>query len=641
MIKLATSTSNIKLKQSVQNSPSKISKKYTNQLSLGGTSKLKLKLVNKNSPKRNDNLEDSPSKILRITKSKIKKQRTMDANIKINFKGKVKNNNDTPNLNPPVNNDPLSVLLQTTTKESKQNSVFKSLEKVSLPKIENPPYLDIQNPLEYSFGEIPNINKTIKKVKTLQTGCLNFSQKNEGLLNNLNIQENNIISPTTKNFLKNELSIPPENPKVILKKKSTFGTETRQRHKKIIALKTPKNLNLYLQTGMSTTNQNLKDYKSKSSYKYANAITNSNSNSNSNPNIEIKINPAKISSHFISDQIRTYGVNSYKASHKEKNYNKVSIILSVQKPKNYKGDVQHWPVISYFAIFEGEKGSKCCDFLRDNLHHFIIGNEYFPKNPAMALSEGFLKAQEEYLNFIKNEPNNKSSSSALVALMINENLYLAIVGSGNSIISAFEGNKSYSLKNQKSNSKGNILCQSTKTNFNSNLSEKGRIFCLSYDKNESDSKGGETKFSNTVDFKKENLIPIIKTYNLKESPFDFLFLANSKMFEEITKEEIFEEVFKNLTDSQNKEMNIHSLCGETVNNIIKKAYKNGSKENMSCILLFFSPFMTKFDNLETFLKKYEKDSEKKISLKKDNLNTVEEYKKIKPEIRIKNLSIKV
>ena len=110
---------------------------------------------------------------------------------------------------------------------------------------------------------------------------------------------------------------------------------------------------------------------------------------------------------------------------------------------------------AYFAIFEGEKGNKCADYLRDNLHQFIFHNENFPKDPKTVLNSGFQEAQEEYLKFLNLENNQEENkekfinqkSSALICLSINENLYLASLGEGNAIIGKFQGREIFTLKN--------------------------------------------------------------------------------------------------------------------------------------------------------------------------------------------------
>lgn len=47
-----------------------------------------------------------------------------------------------------------------------------------------------------------------------------------------------------------------------------------------------------------------------------------------------------------------------------------------------KPDSLVWPNCSFFAIYDGHGGTMCAEFLRDNLHYFIIKDEFFPKDPT-------------------------------------------------------------------------------------------------------------------------------------------------------------------------------------------------------------------------------------------------------------------
>jgi protein phosphatase 2C family protein 2/3 len=43
-----------------------------------------------------------------------------------------------------------------------------------------------------------------------------------------------------------------------------------------------------------------------------------------------------------------------------------------------------------FGIFDGHGGSACAEYLRDNLHLLLIHQNYFPKNPGLALKNAIL-----------------------------------------------------------------------------------------------------------------------------------------------------------------------------------------------------------------------------------------------------------
>ena len=69
--------------------------------------------------------------------------------------------------------------------------------------------------------------------------------------------------------------------------------------------------------------------------------------------------------------VLSYGANTNQGIYRNYNEDRVSIILNFQKPKE-RSDVIVWPKCSFFGVFDGHGGTKCADFLRDNLHNFII-----------------------------------------------------------------------------------------------------------------------------------------------------------------------------------------------------------------------------------------------------------------------------
>lgn len=108
------------------------------------------------------------------------------------------------------------------------------------------------------------------------------------------------------------------------------------------------------------------------------------------------------------------------------------------RPKSFIGQV--WPKCSFFAIYDGHGGNICADFLRDNLHDYIIKDPSFPRNPKEAIEKGFEKAEKEFinhhsLNTTKTEILDKSGSCAIVIMTVDDMCYVANVGDSRAIIS--------------------------------------------------------------------------------------------------------------------------------------------------------------------------------------------------------------
>ncbi len=67
--------------------------------------------------------------------------------------------------------------------------------------------------------------------------------------------------------------------------------------------------------------------------------------------------------------VKSYAANTHQGLVRNYNEDRVAIILNIMKPANKKEG--NWPLCSYFAIYDGHGGTKCAEFLRDNLHHYV------------------------------------------------------------------------------------------------------------------------------------------------------------------------------------------------------------------------------------------------------------------------------
>jgi protein phosphatase PTC2/3 len=86
----------------------------------------------------------------------------------------------------------------------------------------------------------------------------------------------------------------------------------------------------------------------------------------------------------------------------DRNYNedRVSIILNILNPPSRQNE--NWPKCSFFGVYDGHGGSACADFLRDNLHQFVIKEPSFPWHPKQAIRNGFANAEKKFLNLAAN-----------------------------------------------------------------------------------------------------------------------------------------------------------------------------------------------------------------------------------------------
>ena len=65
--------------------------------------------------------------------------------------------------------------------------------------------------------------------------------------------------------------------------------------------------------------------------------------------------------------------------------------------------VQNWPNIQIFGIYDGHGGSKCAEYLKDNLHNNIINLPEFPTDIPKAIARGSKMCDENFLNMLYDE----------------------------------------------------------------------------------------------------------------------------------------------------------------------------------------------------------------------------------------------
>lgn len=142
-----------------------------------------------------------------------------------------------------------------------------------------------------------------------------------------------------------------------------------------------------------------------------------------------------------------YAANTNQGIIRNYNEDRVSIILNILKPPNRTNE--EWPKCSFFGIYDGHGGSGCADYLRDNLHQFVIKEPSFPWNPKEAIRTGFAKAERRFTDINYNPETNevidKSGSCAIVIVIIGDVCFSANVGDSRALLSGSGGAKIYPL----------------------------------------------------------------------------------------------------------------------------------------------------------------------------------------------------
>ena len=375
-----------------------------------------------------------------------------------------------------------------------------------------------------------------------------------------------------------------------------------------------------------------------------------------------EVNSGKISNKSYG-KIKAYAANTNKGIIRNYNEDRVSIVINMNQPNNYNGKTE-FPRISYFGIFDGHGGSKCAEYLRDNLLQLICTNKYFPSNINLSIREAFKKADEDFLNNYSLHDGkivDFSGSCGLFLLLMNNDAYIANVGDSRCLISCNSGKYQKSVtRDHKPNlpyekeriiNNGGIIYQSQNVlNIeDENIVLKGKILIgphrvlpgrLSVSRTVGDPEAKLKNFGGLP-----NIVinePDIYSFNIDKDKIDYFILGCDGIFDQLNDEDVFECVslvidHKKKLIKDNNNIDIHSTCGDIVNLILNASMKRKSFDNVTCILICFKDLLNMdkekekrplFNNIKQIhLSKSSKNNINNIKLK----NRVKEISEIKEE----------
>ena len=359
--------------------------------------------------------------------------------------------------------------------------------------------------------------------------------------------------------------------------------------------------------------------------------------------MNVKMNnflPGRISSKSFG-LINSYAANTNQGIDRNYNDDRVKIMINMNRPSNYPSKAP-WPLISYFAIFDGHNGDHCAEYLRQNLLQFIYTNPNFPKNIERSIREAFIKADEEYLNhysYINDDLNNRmnynnnnldycnsSGSCGLILLLIDTKIYIANVGDSRCIVSCSNGEIQKDVtrdhkpefpyeKKRIYNNNGNIYRNETVFHEDiHNISYK-KILLGPFRVNP-----GKLSVSRTIGDARAKLIkfggipniiipePDIYEFDYYKDNIDYFILGCDGIFDRLKSKEVFdcaniiinknkELIEKNIKNNHcfnsnyDKKINMNTTCGNIVDMVLRAAMLRKSYDNVTCIIIAFKDLL--------------------------------------------------
>jgi hypothetical protein len=116
------------------------------------------------------------------------------------------------------------------------------------------------------------------------------------------------------------------------------------------------------------------------------------------------------------DTIKAFSVNTHQGTVRAYNEDRVSILLNAQQRFENLVSSQV-KSCSMFAIYDGHGGSDCCNFLKENLHTYLLSS-YNDKDLRGSIKSSCLKLDSDFFKKARNEFYCDTSGSCALALLV-------------------------------------------------------------------------------------------------------------------------------------------------------------------------------------------------------------------------------
>ena len=323
------------------------------------------------------------------------------------------------------------------------------------------PVLQYEEPIEYSQNNLTSYQQQIEIQPGIKTPVENYY-----LLPPITVYEQQKeIGPTIQPTFSKERTHKNQNtnlyPQQTLNNKSIIKDPITQKS----IQKSTQNLQTSLQSfpyyvyqqppnlRAQTPNVNYISYSKNplNNFSYANRF-NTISNSEMQPNITLQNNQPNIvyntktynelNKKYINN-IVGYGAKTCNGAMKGYNEDRIKVITDVYNSPETKNS---WKV-SYFAIYDGHAGDKCCEFIKKNFHNYIFRSSHFPNDPLKAINDAFKDCEKDFINFAYQNSQliDRSGCCVLIALFINGKCYVINLGDSRALYSCNSGSRLYQL----------------------------------------------------------------------------------------------------------------------------------------------------------------------------------------------------
>ena len=325
---------------------------------------------------------------------------------------------------------------------------------------------------------------------------------------------------------------------------------------------------------------------------------------------KLKVTPNAVTKQPKSEQnsrcFTSYSGTTNSGLYRDYNEDRISIIQSIILEDKYHRQQES----SFFALMDGHAGSRCVDYVKDNIHCFITSHPSYYQNKQKAIVEAIKEVEDSYLKVAKSGPVIDISGTCLLISIFHENTcYIANVGDSRTVMSKHRGQKILQLTNDHkpeeagetdriTKAGGNIFRNKSVKKMPKFNTESGeieyidkirvgphRVFPggLSVSRTIGDLPSKEPRLGGNPGC----VVATPETSVVKiDQSCDFMVLACDGVYDMLTNEDVVEAVWKSIEDCVGK-MSLEEVSRMAAEHVMKVSFDKRSLDNISVIVILF------------------------------------------------------
>ena len=248
--------------------------------------------------------------------------------------------------------------------------------------------------------------------------------------------------------------------------------------------------------------------------------------------------------------------------------------------------------VYFYGLYDGHGGARCAEFLKQNLHNYILNDSELLTDTKNVILRSFIRAENAFFEEAKRSGLDKSGSCSIISVIVKDKCYIANLGDSRAVLSSNKGTRVFPLsKDHKPFDQaemariiqaGGYVYQSN--NYNSIPATVGpyRVFPgrLSVSRTIGDIYAKLSQYGGNPNV----IIPTPDIRNFKiTQEHDFILICSDGIFDRVDNTQAVECIWGSFRENYNAE--IAQKCSIAAKKLMQMAFDRKSMDNVTVIII--------------------------------------------------------